>query len=376
MPYPSVISALANPAPTDRLNSPSHSGLHDDENAAIVEIQNFVGTLSSTAGTLIYDVRSSSSDGGGHIQSANKGGTGQTMYSKGDLLVGQSQSVLSRLTVGANDTVLIADSSAPVGVKWGAVPGVNVQSFVGVVGSTITGTWNKPGGATVSSRVFVELWGGGGSGAGADSSEEAGGGGGGMYISGWFSSSVLASSVLVGVGQGGSGVLNGSDGIAGGNTVFNTASSTLTAFGGGGGGNSGSGGGGGGAGGLFSAGTSATAATGGPAGAQGIASVFSTGGGDSNVAAQSALYAAGGGGDGAAGGSAIYGGAGGGGVRSSTFGAAGTSRFGGSGSPGSIVGQGSVAGGGLPAGGGGASFGTGGTSGPGGPGKAVITTFL
>ena len=170
--YPSTIASLTDPQATDRLNSPSHSGIEQAQNANIEQTQTFIGTLSSTQGTLIYDVRSPSSDGGGHVQSANKGGTGQTTYTKGDILVGQSSSVLTKLAVGVNDQVIIADSSVAAGIKWGATPIMNVQSFIA------TGTWVKPAAAVLTSKVFVELWGAGGSGGTATGTNECGGGGG------------------------------------------------------------------------------------------------------------------------------------------------------------------------------------------------------
>lgn len=129
MAYPSTISTLANPSPTDKLSSPSHSTLHDNENDGIVEIQTFVGTLSSTQGTLIYDIRSSSSNGGGHVQTAAKGGTGQTSFNKGDILVGQSSSVVTKLAVSSvAGQVLTVDSAQALGVKWADAPsGTRVQ---------------------------------------------------------------------------------------------------------------------------------------------------------------------------------------------------------------------------------------------------------
>ena len=103
MAYPSVLSALSNPNATDRLNSPSHSSLHQSENSAITQVETFLGLegSASTVGTLIYDVRSPASNGGGHVQTANKGGTGQVTFNKGDTLVAQSSSVISKLSVGS-----------------------------------------------------------------------------------------------------------------------------------------------------------------------------------------------------------------------------------------------------------------------------------
>lgn len=134
--YPSTIATLTDPQPTDRLNNPSHSALHQSENAQIEAIQTFVGTLSSVEGTLMYDIRSANSNGGGHVQTANKGGTGQTSYSKGDLLVAQSNSVLSKLSASSTaGEVLTVDANAPLGVKWSGVAQNKVDvntSFIGV----------------------------------------------------------------------------------------------------------------------------------------------------------------------------------------------------------------------------------------------------
>lgn len=139
MPYPSTISVLPDPNPTDRLNSPSHSGLHQSENTAIEETQTFVGTISSVPGSLVYDIRSPLSNGGGHVQTANKGGTGQTNYQKGDLLVAQSSSVLTKLAVSSTiGEALLADPTQPVGMRWG-----NVVANKVVVKSSVSGIQNS-----------------------------------------------------------------------------------------------------------------------------------------------------------------------------------------------------------------------------------------
>lgn len=120
--YPSIIAVIPEPQATDRLNSPSHSALHQTENSEIEQTQRFIGTLPASAvGTLLYDVRSPASSGGGHIQAANTGGTGQTSYNKGDILVAQSSSALSKLAVSSTiGDVLTVDTGSPVGIKWGA----------------------------------------------------------------------------------------------------------------------------------------------------------------------------------------------------------------------------------------------------------------
>lgn len=118
MSYPSTIGSFTNPNASDKLSSPSHSSIETAQNTALTELQTFVGTLSSTAGTLIYDIRATASDGGGHIQGVNKGGTGLTSYAKGDLIVATSQSVLAKLGVGSDAQVLTADSNSQAGLKW------------------------------------------------------------------------------------------------------------------------------------------------------------------------------------------------------------------------------------------------------------------
>lgn len=124
--WPSIFTTFPRPNPTDRLNNPSHSSLENLQSSTIGQVQAFIGNNSSVQGTLLYDVRSPLSNGGGHVQSADKGGTGQTTYTKGDTLVATGTSVLSKLAVGQNNTVYVADSSAPAGVKWANAPGTKV----------------------------------------------------------------------------------------------------------------------------------------------------------------------------------------------------------------------------------------------------------
>ncbi len=131
MPFPSVLNTFARPSATDRLNNPSHSALHNTVSSALGQVEAVIGVdgANSVVGTLMYDVRSPASDGGGHVQTANKGGTGQTSYQKGDLLVATSSSVIARLTVGSDGTAIVADSAQSAGMKWGSA-GVNIQSFL------------------------------------------------------------------------------------------------------------------------------------------------------------------------------------------------------------------------------------------------------
>ncbi len=134
MAFPSTLSAFPRPNPTDRLNNPSHSALHNTVSSALGQVETVIGVegASSVVGTLQYLIKSPASDGGGHVQTVSKGGTGQTSYTKGDILVAQSGAVLAKVAVGANTQVLQANSSMAAGIQW-----VNVPRKIAVSGSVI-----------------------------------------------------------------------------------------------------------------------------------------------------------------------------------------------------------------------------------------------
>lgn len=119
--FPSVLNTFARPDANDRLNSPSHSALHNAVSSALGQVQAVIGAEgpSSVAGSFQYLVKSPASDGGGHVQTAAKGGTGQTSYAKGDVLVAQSSSVLAKLNAGSQGQVIVADNSTATGIRWG-----------------------------------------------------------------------------------------------------------------------------------------------------------------------------------------------------------------------------------------------------------------
>ena len=129
MPFPSTLSTFTDPVPTDRLSTTPHSSIETAQNTGLRQIQAFIGADSSAVGTLHYDIRAAASNGGGHVQTANKGGTGQTSFSKGDILVASSSSVLSKLAVGNDTLALLADSTQTAGVAWGGVAtATNIQN--------------------------------------------------------------------------------------------------------------------------------------------------------------------------------------------------------------------------------------------------------
>jgi hypothetical protein len=126
--FPSILNTFNRPTTSDRLDSPSHSALHNSVSSALGQVEAFIGRSgnNSTLGTLLYDIRSPDSGGGGHIQVANKGGTGQTTYAKGDILVASSSSVLGKLAASPTiNEVLITDPTQAVGVKWATNPNAN-----------------------------------------------------------------------------------------------------------------------------------------------------------------------------------------------------------------------------------------------------------
>lgn len=134
MAFPSTFSTFNRPSPSDRLNNPSHSALHNTVSSAVGQLEAVVGLSGdgSVLGTILGDLRSPGSGGGGHIQTANKGGTGQTSYNKGDLLVATSSSVIAKLAVSQNfGDQLIADPTQASGIKWGR-PGNVTNSVVNI----------------------------------------------------------------------------------------------------------------------------------------------------------------------------------------------------------------------------------------------------
>lgn len=135
--FPSTLSTFPRPSTTQRLDNPSHSALHNTVSSALGQVEAVIGVdgASSVVGTLMYNVRSPDSNGGGHVQTANKGGTGQTSYTKGDLLVASSSSVLTKLANGVDGQILQVNSSVATGVNW--VNNTTPKIYVSVLSSTI-----------------------------------------------------------------------------------------------------------------------------------------------------------------------------------------------------------------------------------------------
>lgn len=113
-------------AGSDLLNSPTkpHAALHSNMGDAIEAIQAELGNNPSDGVTsyLTVKARLAAMDTAisTHTHSGNVSIT--TVDSKGDLIVGTANDAVTRLGVGANTQVPIADSTQPTGIRWGAVP--------------------------------------------------------------------------------------------------------------------------------------------------------------------------------------------------------------------------------------------------------------
>jgi hypothetical protein len=70
-----------------------------------------------------------------------------TVDAKGDLIAGTADNTVARLAVGANDTILVADSSTATGLKWAAPASVTTATFrdekaaATGAGTFTTGAW-------------------------------------------------------------------------------------------------------------------------------------------------------------------------------------------------------------------------------------------
>ena len=185
--FPSVLTSYSTKVNGQIIDASDVNNLQTD----VTQIENIIGVAgaSSVVGTYEYFVKSPASNGGGHVQAVNKGGTGQTTYNKGDILIASSSSVLTKLVVGTEGQVLKASSSFASGAGWSpAISNINVQSFLS------TGMWVKPSNAKT---VYVTLVGAGGGGGGGTGNPGGGGGAGGTIVVKSFDPDLMQSSMLV-----------------------------------------------------------------------------------------------------------------------------------------------------------------------------------
>jgi hypothetical protein len=199
--FPSSIDSLANPTSTDTLSSVSHADQHANANDAIEALQTKVGADSSAVTSSIdYKLTNASSSNPGHKHTLSQGATDVTssaaelnvldgipgtltatelgyvdgvtsaiqtqidakvnksLYAAtGSILTLNNSATVAALTVGANGTVLSADDTTALGIKWSSAgagdvtgPGSssadNIVSFNGTTGKVI-----KDSGITASS---------------------------------------------------------------------------------------------------------------------------------------------------------------------------------------------------------------------------------
>jgi len=109
--------------------------------------------------------------GPGHYGAAvqvSDGGTGQTTYTKGDLIVTPGSTTLNKLGVGTNGQMLTADAASANGVKWAGsnrrtcIIDNDSQSATALTAAQITGRCEV---AFAAHIVEVGVWGGTGTGA-------------------------------------------------------------------------------------------------------------------------------------------------------------------------------------------------------------------
>lgn len=182
---------------------------------------------------------------------------------KGDVIVATGSHVATNVAVGANSTVLTADSTQASGVKWAAAGGTGTISSITSSGGTVVvtnaagpttnlevassavadvqtfdanGTWTMPGGALIVDVVCIGAGGGGGWGNANDSTSSGGGGGaGGAVTRSIIRASDITSPVTITVSTGGAGNVGGAGGGSGANGGGSSFGSYLFAGGGGGG---------------------------------------------------------------------------------------------------------------------------------------------
>lgn len=85
------------------------------------------------------------------------GGTGQSTCAKGDLFVGSAANTVSKLTVGADNFVLTADSTQTTGTKWAAVSAGKHTPSAKSSGFTANDSTNTHYLVTASSGIAITL---------------------------------------------------------------------------------------------------------------------------------------------------------------------------------------------------------------------------
>ena len=106
------------------------------------------GTIAGTnVQTAIEEVNAEAKDAGNitsGLLAVARGGTNIGSYTKGDILVASGATVLSKLGVGTNGHVLVADSATDLGVKWAAVSAGTVTTVSGTAPLSVSNPTTTP----------------------------------------------------------------------------------------------------------------------------------------------------------------------------------------------------------------------------------------
>ena len=89
---------------------------------------------SNLSGVVVNNGVITSGSWAGSIITSFYGGTGFQTYSTGDLIVGAG-STLTKVAVGSNNSILVADSTAPGGIKWASAAGIAITNINGLTAS-------------------------------------------------------------------------------------------------------------------------------------------------------------------------------------------------------------------------------------------------
>lgn len=149
--------ADASPSPT-----PSALTRTNDTNVTL--------TLGGSPNTALLNAASITAGWSGNL-AETRGGTGQTTYAKGDLLVSPGANTLAKLPVGSDGQILTAASSVTNGVLWGTAPATGALLLTGTMTfyvSILSGTIGGGGGYADGTYNNVSLTGGTGAGATAN----------------------------------------------------------------------------------------------------------------------------------------------------------------------------------------------------------------
>jgi hypothetical protein len=130
--YPSSLDSFdtiaSDKKTSDSVGGRTHRAMHNDLGDAIEAVQGELGTDPAGAYATVKA-----------RFEAIEGTTLPQVDAKGDLLVGTADNTYDNLTVGTNDTVLVADSAQTEGVKWAQIADANIASAAAISRSKISG---------------------------------------------------------------------------------------------------------------------------------------------------------------------------------------------------------------------------------------------